>query len=155
MAVVGLISDTHTLLRLEAFDALRFAGVTAIVHAGDVGDAAILEQLTQIAPVTAVRGNVDHGDLAKRLPATAILTVEGVSIYVLHILDDLDLDPKTAGIHVVVYGHTHEPLIRTSRDVLYVNPGSAGPRRFHQPVTVGFLHVGGGSPRAEIVELPV
>ena len=153
MAVVGLISDTHALLRPEAIDALRSAGVEAIVHAGDVGDEAILEELARIAPVTAVRGNVDSGLLAKRLPANAILTVEGVTIYVLHILDDLDLEPKTAGVQVVVSGHTHEPLIRTRRDVLYVNPGSAGPRRFSLPVTVGLLHVEAGVPRAEIVAL--
>lgn len=153
MAVVGLISDTHTLLRPEAIEALRDANVTAIVHAGDVGDADILDELARIAPVTAVRGNVDSGDLAKRLPRTAIVTVEGVTIYALHILDDLDLDPKTADVQVVVYGHTHEPLIRARRDVLYVNPGSAGPRRFHLPVTVGLLHVGDGVPRAEILEL--
>ena len=153
MAVVGLISDTHALLRPEAIDALRSAGVEAIVHAGDVGDEAILEELARIAPVTAVRGNVDSGPLAKRLPANAILTVEGVTIYVLHILDDLDLEPKTAGVQVVVSGHTHEPLIRTRRDVLYVNPGSAGPRRFSLPVTVGLLHVEAGVPRAEIVAL--
>jgi putative phosphoesterase len=153
MAVVGLISDTHGLLRPEAVEALR--GVVAIVHAGDVGDPEILAELERVAPVTAVRGNVDRGDLARRLPASAMLTVEGASIYALHILDDLDLDPKTAGFHVVVYGHTHEPVVRVRRDVLYVNPGSAGPRRFRLPVTVARLTVGEGAPRAEIVELAV
>ncbi|HET9251520.1 MAG TPA: metallophosphoesterase family protein [Candidatus Eisenbacteria bacterium] len=153
MALVGLISDTHGLLRPEAVEALR--GVTAIVHAGDVGDPAILEELARVAPVTAVRGNVDGGDLARRLPATAILTVEGVSIYVLHILDDLDLDPGVAGCRVVVSGHTHEPRVLTRRGVLYVNPGSAGPRRFKLPVTVARLETGDGAPRAEIVELPI
>ena len=153
MAVVGLISDTHGVLRPEAVDAL--GGVTAIVHAGDVGDPGILDRLGRIAPVTAVRGNVDRGDLARRLPATAVATVDGVSIYVLHILDELDLDPGTAGVHVVVSGHTHEPLIHTRRGVLYVNPGSAGPRRFRLPVTVALLTVGEGAPRAEIVPLQV
>jgi putative phosphoesterase len=153
MAVVGLISDTHGVLRPEAVDALR--GVAAIVHAGDVGDPAILDELEGIAPVTAVRGNVDRGDLARRLPASAVVTVEGVTIYALHILDDLDLDPRTAGVHVVVSGHTHEPLVRTRNGVLYVNPGSAGPRRFRLPVTVALLTVGAGEPRAEIVSLAV
>jgi putative phosphoesterase len=153
VALVGLISDTHGLLRPEAVAALR--GVAAIVHAGDVGDPAILDELGRIAPVTAVRGNVDRGDLARRLPATAVLTVEGVSIYVLHILEDLDLDPRTAGLHVVASGHTHEPLVRTRGGTLYVNPGSAGPRRFRLPVTVGLLTLGDGAPRAEIVALPV
>ena len=113
----------------------------------------VLDALAAIAPVTAVRGNVDSGPLAKRLPASAILTVGGVTIYVLHILDDLDLEPRTAGVQVVVSGHTHEPLVRARREVLYVNPGSAGPRRFSLPVTVGLLHVEAGVPRAEIVEL--
>jgi putative phosphoesterase len=105
--------------------------------------------------VTAVRGNVDRGDLARRLPVSAVVTVEGVSIYVLHILDDLDLDPRTAGFHVVVSGHTHDPMVRMHRGVLYVNPGSAGPRRFRLPVTVAHLTVGEGEPRAEIITLPV
>jgi uncharacterized protein len=151
MPVVGVISDTHGLLRPEALEALR--GSVAIVHAGDVGDESILTELGRIAPVTAVRGNVDRGDLARRLPVTAVLTVHGVSIYVLHILDDLDLEPSTAGFHVVVTGHTHEPVVRTRRGVLYLNPGSAGPRRFHLPVTVARLVVGEGDVRAEIVPL--
>jgi uncharacterized protein len=153
MAVVGLISDTHGLLRPEALDALR--GSVVIVHAGDVGDPRILAELERIAPVTAVRGNVDRGDLARRLPGSAVVTVEGVSIYVLHILEDLDLDPSASGLHVVVTGHTHDPVVRMRRDVLYVNPGSAGPRRFRLPVTVAHLTVGEGAPRAEIITLPV
>jgi putative phosphoesterase len=96
---------------------------------------------------------VDRGDLARRLPASAIVTVEGVTIYCLHILEELDLDPRTAGVHVVVSGHTHEPAVRTRNGVLYVNPGSAGPRRFRLPVTVALLTVGPGEPRAEIVSL--
>ena len=151
MPVIGVISDTHGLLRPEAVEALR--GSIAIVHAGDVGDASILDELARIAPVTAVRGNVDRGDLARRLPATATLTLHGVSIYVLHILDDLDLEPSTAGFQVVVTGHTHEAAVRTRRDVLYLNPGSAGPRRFRLPVTVARLVVGEGEVRAEIVPI--
>jgi uncharacterized protein len=151
MSIVGLISDTHGLLRPEAVEALQ--GVAAIVHAGDVGDPAILGELGRVAPVTAVRGNVDRGELARRLPVSAAVTVAGVSIYVLHILDDLDLEPAASGFHVVVSGHTHEPLIRSRRGVLYVNPGSAGPRRFQLPVTVALLTVGEGEPRAEIVAL--
>jgi putative phosphoesterase len=134
-------------------DALR--GVEAIIHAGDVGEAAILETLKTLAPVTAVRGNVDRGDLARDLPATALLECGGVQIYVLHNLADLDLNPRTAGIGVVVTGHTHEPLIQERDGVLYLNPGSAGPRRFSHPVTVAELLVERRVPQARIVALPL
>jgi uncharacterized protein len=148
---VGVISDTHGLLRPEALDALR--GVEAIIHAGDVGDAAILETLRTLAPVTAVRGNVDRGELARDLPATALLEWGGVQIYVLHNLADLDLKPGAAGIGVVVSGHTHEPLIQERDGVLYLNPGSAGPRRFSHPVTVAELIVERRVPQARIIAL--
>jgi len=153
VTLIGIISDTHGLLRPEALEALR--GSDTIIHAGDVGDAGILDALRAIAPVTAVRGNVDRGELARALPATAIVENEGISIYVLHDLAELDLEPVAAGIRVVVSGHTHAPLIRESRGVLYVNPGSAGPRRFRLPISVAKLEVDGSAVAARIVELPI
>ncbi len=120
-----------------------------------MGDGEILGPLRAIAPVTAVRGNVDRGDLARELPSTAILELAGTRIWVLHNLADLDLDPGAAGIGVVVSGHTHAPMIREEERVLYLNPGSAGPRRFHLPVAVAKLTLGEGPPRAIIVELAI
>lgn len=152
MTTIGIISDTHALLRAEAVDALR--GVERIIHAGDVGSREVLEQLQKIAPVTAVRGNVD-GPWASDLPVTQIVEVEGVSIYVLHILESLDLRPEAAGFRVVVYGHSHEPKQERKHGVLYFNPGSAGPRRFKLPVSVGKLVIDGERVSAEIVELAV
>lgn len=146
------MSDTHGLLRPEAIDALR--GSDAIIHAGDVVDPAILDRLRELAPVTAVRGNVDRAGTVRALPEDAVLEAEGTSIYVLHDLAALDLDPRAAGFGVVVSGHTHAPLIREAEGVLYVNPGSAGPRRFRLPVTVASLVVGDGAPpRASIIVL--
>jgi putative phosphoesterase len=150
---IGVISDTHGLIRQEALDALQ--GVEAIVHAGDVGDTLILDRLRKIAPVTAIRGNVDHGDLAKELPATAVLDCQGALIYMLHNLADLDLNPRAAGFRVIVSGHTHVPLIRDHEGVLYLNPGSAGPKRFRLPVTVAELTVEQGTASARIIELKV
>lgn len=120
-----------------------------------MGDEGILDELSSIAPVTAVRGNVDRGDLARKLPVTALLEIGGTRIWVLHNLADLDLDPSTAEIGVVVSGHTHAPLIRDENGVLYLNPGSAGPRRFHLPIAVAKLTLGEGPPQATIIELPV
>jgi uncharacterized protein len=150
--MVGVISDTHGLLRVEALDALR--GAERIIHAGDIGSREILERLAKIAPVTAVRGNVD-GDWASAIPFTEVLEVEGVSIYVLHILQQIDLKPEAAGFHVVVSGHSHEPKQEAKNGVLYFNPGSAGPRRFRLPVTVGRLAVERGQVSGEIIELDV
>jgi uncharacterized protein len=151
--IVGVLSDTHGLLRPEALDALR--GKDMILHAGDVGDLEILEALRRLAPVTAVRGNVDRGELARELPSVALLDCGGASVYMLHDLATLDLTPRVAGIRVVVSGHTHKPLIREENGVLYLNPGSAGPRRFKLPITVAELTVENGVPSARIVELPV
>ena len=151
MSVVGVISDTHGLLRPQALDALR--GVAQIVHAGDVGAPEILTALQGIAPVTAVRGNVDRGALARSLPATALLEVAGIRLYVLHDLADLDLDPGALGFSIVISGHTHVPTAERRGGVLYLNPGSAGPRRFELPVTVARITFGVGGPRPEIVEL--
>src|SRR5579871_797316 len=130
---IGVISDTHGLLRPEAVEALR--GSQHIIHAGDVGDPVILERLTEIAPVTAVRGNVDKGAWARKLPESNVLEVEGVSIYVLHEIDRLDLKPEAAGFAAVIYGHSHVPKQEMKNGVLYFNPGSAGPKRFSLPIS--------------------
>jgi uncharacterized protein len=145
MTLVGLISDTHGLLRREAAAAL--AGVDRILHAGDVGRPEILDALRAIAPVTAVRGNVDTSSWAETLPYDAVVFIDGFNIYMLHNLREITLDPKATRIDVVVSGHSHKPLIETVDDVLYVNPGSAGPRRFTLPISVGFLRL---SPKAPI-----
>jgi putative phosphoesterase len=153
MVMVGVISDTHGLLRSEAVEALR--GSVHILHAGDVGAPEVLERLRNVAPVTAVRGNVDHGAWASGLPYREVIEMDGVSIYMLHVLDELDLKPDAAGFNVVIYGHSHRPASEMRGRVLYFNPGSAGPRRFRLPVTVGKLIVGGGKARGEIVTLRV
>jgi uncharacterized protein len=150
--LVGLISDTHGLLRPEALEALR--GSRLIVHAGDVGRPEILDLLNAVAPTFAVRGNIDTQPWAVPLPATEAVEVGPHLIWVLHDIAQLDLDP-TVGFAAVVYGHSHKPAIETRADVLYVNPGSAGPRRFRLPVTVGRLHVTDDGLRPEIVELDV
>lgn len=149
--LIGVISDTHGLLRPEALAALR--GSDYIIHAGDIGDPAILKTLSEIAPVTAIRGNVDRDAWAREIPSTNVLEVAGVSIYILHNLNELDLKPEAAGFSVVVFGHTHRAKSETKNGVLYFNPGSAGPRRFRLPVTVGRLHVRAGNASAEIVEI--
>jgi putative phosphoesterase len=149
--IIGVISDTHGLLRPEAVEALR--GSDRILHAGDVGTPEILQGLAKIVPVTAIRGNVDTAPWARALPATEVIEAGGISIYMLHDLAQLDLKPEAAGFRVVVYGHTHQPKIEEKNGVLYFNPGSAGPRRFHLPVSVGRLMVEGGKVRAELVEL--
>jgi putative phosphoesterase len=145
MTLVGLISDTHGLLRREAVAAL--AGVDRILHAGDVGRPEILDALRAIAPVTAVRGNVDTSSWADTLPYDTVVFIDGFNIYMLHNLREMTLDPKAARMDVVVSGHSHKPLIETVNDVLYVNPGSAGPQRFTLPISVGFLRL---SPKAPI-----
>jgi putative phosphoesterase len=152
-ATIGVISDTHGLLRPEALAALR--GSDYIIHAGDIGDPQILDRLAEIAPVTAVRGNVDHGAWAQKIPATNILVVGELSIYALHSLSELDLKPEAARFAAVVYGHSHEPKQELRNGVLYFNPGSAGPRRFRLPVSVGRLLLRSGEMEAEIVELKV
>ncbi len=148
---VGVISDTHGLLRPEAVQALD--GVDHILHAGDVGDPAILEELRKIAPVTAIRGNIDRVGACARLPATEVVELGGVSFYLLHDVKELDLDPRSAGIGVVVSGHSHKPAVEKKKGVLYLNPGSAGPRRFSLPITLAIVTVGDGEVKAEIMEL--
>jgi|ERR1041385_7068337 putative phosphoesterase len=151
MAIVGVISDTHGLLRPEAITALE--GSHYIIHAGDIEDPAILERLKEIAPVTAVRGNVDYGPWTDHIPETNVLEVDGVSIYVLHILEQLDLDPEAAGFAAVVCGHSHVPKQQVKNGVLYFNPGSAGPRRFKLPASVGRLKIESGKIEAELIML--
>jgi len=151
--IIGLISDTHGLLRPEALAALR--GSDAIIHAGDIGDRVILTELARIAPVSAVRGNIDRGDWALAVPETAVLEAAGVLIYILHNIDELDLDPAAAGFRVVVAGHSHKPATREKDGVLYVNPGSAGPRRFSLPIALGRLTIMEGVVSAEALELVV
>lgn len=148
---LGLISDTHGLLRSEALVAL--AGCARVLHAGDVGDPEILTRLATIAPVTAVRGNVDAEPPLAKLPATAKVTVGDTRIYMLHVLDDLGLDPAAAGFSMVLYGHTHHPVAEVRAGVLYVNPGSAGPRRFDLPVTVARVRLGDGAPSVRHIDL--
>jgi putative phosphoesterase len=147
----GLISDTHGLLRPEAVRAL--AGAEHIIHAGDVGGREVLEELRRIAPVTAVRGNTDRGAWADELPTTAVVGLGAHLVYVVHDVADLDLVPRACGFAAVVFGHSHRPAVATRDGVLYLNPGSAGPRRFDLPVTVMRLGLGNGGMRHEVVEL--
>ena len=153
--VIGIISDTHGLLRPEAVAALR--GSDMILHAGDVGSQDILDGLRQIAPLTVVRGNVDRADWVReqKLAETELIEIGKISIYMLHDLEQLDLKPKAAGISAVVYGHSHMPREEVKDGVLYFNPGSAGPRRFKLPVSVGKLVVEGSMIRHEVIELAV
>jgi putative phosphoesterase len=148
---IGVISDTHGLLRPEALAALH--GVDHILHAGDVGDRAILDALAVLAPLTAIRGNIDRTGDCAALPATEVLDIGGSTIYMLHNRADLDLDPSAAGIGIVVSGHSHQPSIEHRKGVLYLNPGSAGPRRFSLPVSIGRLLLDGVEPVAEILRL--
>lgn len=150
---IGLISDTHGLLRPEALEAL--AGCARIIHAGDIGGPAILDALALIAPLTVVRGNNDRDAWAEKLPSEAQLRVGEVLIRVIHDLADLEADPASAGARVVVSGHSHKPRVVERDGVLYVNPGSAGPRRFTLPVAVGELVVNGDAVSARVVELAV
>lgn len=149
--LIGVISDTHGLLRPEALAALQ--GSQHIIHAGDIGAPEILTNLSTIAPVTAIRGNIDHDTWARKLPETDVLEIRGLSIYILHNLAQLDLKPEAAGFKVVISGHSHIAKQETRNGVLYFNPGSAGPRRFKLPVTVGRLIIEKGKVRAEIVTI--
>ncbi len=140
MKTIGIISDTHGLLRPEALAALE--GVDLIVHAGDIGGPDIIPQLQRIAPVYAIRGNVDRPAWTSELSETQIVEAGELLIYVLHDLQQIDLDPAAAGFHFVVYGHTHEPAVRQTQGVIYLNPGSIGPRRFRLPVAMARIIVG-------------
>lgn len=148
---VGLISDTHGLLRPQAVKFLR--GSDLIVHAGDIGEAEVLKQLEELAPVKAVRGNNDHGDWADAIPHTDVVKVEQVVIFAIHDASELGMHRVPADVRVVVSGHSHRPLVSERDGVLYVNPGSAGPQRFKLPIAVAELRVVGASVKARIVEL--
>jgi len=138
---IGVISDTHGLMRQEALEALQ--GSDLILHAGDVGSQDVIDELERIAPVYAVRGNMDGGEWAQRLPKTQWVEVGDITIYILHDLDRLDLVPQASGISMIVSGHTHQPLGKKRSGVFYLNPGSAGPRRFSKPVSLAVVHVEG------------
>lgn len=148
---IGVISDSHGLLRPEALAALR--GSQHIIHAGDIGAPEILDKLRTLAPLTAVRGNVDKEVWARKLPTTEVVEIAGISIYVLHDLTQLDLEPQAAGFHVVISGHSHIAKHETREGVLYFNPGSAGPRRFKLPITVGKLTIERKKVRAQIIQI--
>lgn len=148
---IGLISDTHGLLRPEAVQAL--SGVEHIIHAGDVGDPKILHTLQAIAPITAVRGNVDNSPTLSNLPLTNILKIGDISIYVIHILNTLDIDLKTSGFHAVIFGHSHRPDVQQKEGVYYINPGSIGPRRFDLPIAMAYLHINGTTLGVEPITL--
>jgi putative phosphoesterase len=150
--LIGVISDTHGLLRPEAVAALR--GVEHILHAGDVGDVAILDALRAIAPVTAIRGNVDVAGPCAELPATDVVELGGQLFYLVHSMHDLDINPKEAGVAMVVSGHSHKSSVTVKDGVVYFNPGSAGPRRFSLPITLGFVTVEDGV-EASVKELAV
>ena len=150
---LGVISDTHGLVRPEALAAL--AGVERIVHAGDIGAPDVLDALGRIAPVTAVRGNNDRERWAADIPETDVLEIGDVSLSVLHDLHELDLDPRAAGFAAVIAGHSHQPRMEERDGVLYLNPGSAGPRRFKLPISLARLTVTGGHLRAELVTLDI
>ena len=151
--VIGLISDTHGLVRPQALEALR--GVDLLIHAGDIGKAEVLDALEPIAPLHAIKGNNDRGAWAKKLPDTMILTVGGVKLYLIHDVNELSFEPSKHGIAAVISGHSHKPSIVERDGVLFVNPGSAGPRRFKLPVAVGKIRIADGKLKAEIIELRI
>jgi uncharacterized protein len=148
---IGVISDTHGLLRPEAVDVLR--GSEHIIHAGDIGAPEIISALEEIAPVTAIRGNVDRAAWARKFPETKIVELADVQIYIIHDVNALNLNPKTAGLAAVISGHSHQPKQELKDGVLHFNPGSAGPRRFKLPITVGKLEILSGKVNAKIIEL--
>jgi len=151
--IIGVISDTHGLLRPEALELLR--GSEHIIHAGDIGSPDIITAMEKIAPVTAIRGNVDTQSWARRFAETEVVELAGLHIYVIHDLNALDLNPKAAGFAAVISGHSHQPKQQMKDGVLYFNPGSAGPRRFKLPISVGRLQILNGGIEAEILDLPL
>ena len=151
--VIGVISDTHGLLRAEAVQALQ--GSELIIHAGDIGKPEILDGLRKIAPITAIRGNVDHGIWAQGLPQTRTVEIGGVGVFVIHNINDLSMHGASAGCAAVISGHSHRPSVVQKNGVVFLNPGSAGPRRFDLPVSVAVLRVNGKDLEAELLELQV
>ena len=151
--LIGVISDTHGLLRPEAVQVLT--GCEQILHAGDIGKPEVLDELHKLAPTRAVRGNIDTGEWAAALPLSLLLEIEGQVIYVLHSLAELELNPAAAGIRVVVSGHSHQAFMEERAGVLYLNPGSAGPRRFGKPVTLARLRISQNKIEPELIDLPI
>ena len=149
--LIGVIADTHGLMRPEAIEALK--GAELIIHAGDIGSPQVLESLRAIAPVVAVRGNIDKGQWAKDLPRWEVVEIVQRRFYVLHDLNELDLDPAAGGFSAIISGHSHRPSIQTRKDVLLLNPGSAGPWRFNLPVSVALIYVKDGMLEAQVIEL--
>lgn len=149
--IIGVISDTHGQLRPEAVELLR--GSEHIIHAGDIGSPDIVPELEKIAPVTAIRGNVDVQSWARRFPETTVVELAGLYVYIIHDVKALDLNPKAAGFAAVISGHSHQPMQETKEGVLYFNPGSAGPRRFRLPISVGQLELQDGEIRPKILHL--
>ncbi|MBE7926377.1 metallophosphoesterase family protein [Pseudomonas saudiphocaensis] len=149
--LIGLISDTHGLLRPEALAALQ--GCERIIHAGDIGKPAVLDGLRALAPLEVIRGNIDTADWAQALPDRLDLHIGDLRLHVLHDLKELDIDPQAAGIDVVIAGHSHQPKIERRDGVLYINPGSAGPRRFRLPISLALLRLEGGNAQAELIRL--
>jgi uncharacterized protein len=153
VARLGIISDTHGVLRPQAAAFLQ--GCDRILHGGDIGNAEILSRLSAIAPVTAIRGNNDKGAWAEAIPETEFFEFSGINVYAIHVLSQLDIDPSAAGIRVVVSGHSHKPLIEQRDGVFFINPGSAGPRRFKLPISVADIWIDGGAISPRIVELEI
>ena len=151
MMRIGIISDTHGLLRPEAVK--RLAGADHIIHAGDIGAPEVVEGLRRIAPTTAVRGNIDAGEWAKDYPDTELVVLDGRTLYVLHNLNEIKLDPAASGFDVIISGHSHRPKIETKNGVLYLNPGSAGPRRFKLPIAVATLEFSDRALLPQILEI--
>jgi uncharacterized protein len=151
--VIGVISDTHGLIRQEALEALKESEL--IFHAGDIGNPQVIESLQKIAPVVAVRGNMDGGQWAESLPKYEIIQVAQSLLYVIHDLNELDLDPLAAGISAVIFGHSHHPAMQLRNGVLLLNPGSAGPRRFELPVSVALIHLTDGILEPRLIELAI
>jgi uncharacterized protein len=151
MLSIGVISDTHGLLRPEAIHALNDSD--HIIHAGDIGSPDIVDKLREIAPLTVIRGNIDRAAWARKLPETEVVELGGLSIYILHDLKALDLNPEAAGFAAVISGHSHVPKQEMKNGVLYFNPGSAGPRRFRLPITVGNLAIKNSAIEGQIIQL--
>jgi uncharacterized protein len=151
--LIGLISDTHGLVRPQALQALQ--GVDLVIHAGDIGTPEVMDALKRIAPLVAIKGNNDRGSWARSLPDTKLVKISAAKLYVIHNVKEVDFDPGARGIQVVISGHSHKPSVVHREGVLYVNPGSAGPRRFKLPVAVGKLHMNRLNVKAEIIELDI
>lgn len=153
MKRIGIVSDSHSLVRSEVIEAL--GGCDHILHAGDIGSQAVIDELSRVSSVTAINGNIDKGELGARYPSEEVIEIDNIYIYMLHNIHDLDLDPVAAGFQVVVSGHSHKPSIENKEGVLYINPGSIGPRRFKLPIALAILVVENEELCAEVLEIDV